>query len=115
MNNFKLTFLNRHAQLEDLIETLNTPQRQATFLLVNDWCEVCGKLLTKLKLNISTEASSREIFILDSWDIPDGTQMLRESFSIKTRINRVPSLVVIKDNNVSVITNNDAVYRELGL
>ena len=52
---------------------------------------------------------------MDSWDLPDGTQLLRESFDIKTRINRVPSLIVIKDNNVSVITNNDGVYRELGL
>jgi len=115
MNNFKLTFLNRHVQLEDLIESLNIPQRQATFLLVNDWCDVCGKLLTRLKSSNSSELPPKEIFVLDSWDIPDGTQMLRESFGIKTRINRLPSLVVIKDNNVSVITNNDAVYRELGL
>ena len=116
MYNFKLTFLNRHAQMEDTLEELQVPQRQATFLLVNDWDEVCGKLLTRLRTSHHDQGfMNREIFILDSWDIPDGTQMLRESFDIKTRINRVPSLVVIKDNNVSVITNNDAVYRELGL
>lgn len=116
MYNFKLTFLNRHAQLEDTLETLETPQRQATFLLVSDWDEVCGKLLTRLRTSHQDQGfMNREIYILDSWDIPDGTQMLRESFDIKTRINRVPSLIVVKDNNVSVITNNDAVYRELGL
>lgn len=116
MYNFKLTFLNRHTQLEDTLENLSVPQRQATFLLVSDWDEVCGKLLTRLRTSHQDQGfMNREVFIMDSWDLPDGTQLLRESFDIKTRINRVPSLIVVKDNNVSVITNNDAVYRELGL
>jgi len=115
MYNYKLHFLNRHSQLEDVLEGLDKKERQATFLLISDWDEVCGKLLTKLRTAHQTVGfPTRDIFVIDSWDIPDGTQMLRETFDVKTRINRVPALILVKDNNVSVITNNDGVYRELG-
>ncbi len=115
MYNYKLHFLNRHSQLEDTLEGLDKKERQATFLLISDWDEVCGKLLTRLRTSHqSSEFQFRDIYVIDSWDIPDGVQMLRETFDIKTRINRVPSLIMVKDNNVSVVTNNDGVYRELG-
>jgi len=115
MYNYKLHFLNRHSKLEDTLEGLNKKERQATFLLVSDWDYACGKLLNKLTTEHQTTGfPTRDIYVIDSWDIPDGVQMLRETFDIKTRINRVPALITIKDNNVSVVTNNDGVYRELG-
>lgn len=115
MYNYKLHFLNRHSQLEGTLEGLNNKERQATFLLVSDWDYACGKLLNKLTTEHQTTGfPTRDIYVIDSWDIPDGVQMLRETFDIKTRINRVPALIIVKDNNVSVITNNDGVYRELG-
>lgn len=116
MYNYVVQKLNRHIELERVLENLDKKEREAVFLLINDWDEVCGKLLTKLKtLHHSTGFTTRDIYVVDSWDIPDGTQMLRESFTINSRITRVPCLIHIKDNNVSVYSNNDAIYRELGL
>ncbi len=116
MYNYTVQKLGRHIELERVLENLDKKEREATFLLTNDWDEVCGKLLTKLRtFHHSTEFTTRDIYVVDSWDIPDGTQMLRESFTIKSRITRVPCLIHIKDNNVSVYSNNDAIYRELGL
>jgi hypothetical protein len=116
MYNYNLHKISKHSELERIVESLDKKERQATFLLVTDWDEVCGKLLTKLRtLHHSPEFTNMNVYVLDSWDIPDGIAMIRESFDIKSRISKVPCLISIKDNNVAVYSNNDAVYRELGL
>lgn len=116
MYNYNLQKISKHSELERVVENLDKKERQAVFLLVTDWDEVCGKLLTKLRTSHqSPEFTNMNIYVLDSWDIPDGIAMIRESFDIKSRISKVPCVISIKDNNVAVYSNNDAVYRELGL
>lgn len=108
--------LKNHDSLERILDNFTSKDKKGAFLIVSDWDEVCKDLVKTLQARSSTDnPDSNNVFVVSTWDTPDGTQMIRETLDIKSRITRVPTLITIKDNNVQVHFNNDDIYRELGL
>lgn len=107
--------LKNHDSLERILDNFTSKDKKGAFLIVSDWDEVCKDIVKTLQSRSdSTNSESKDVFVVSTWDTPDGTQMIREALDIKTRITRVPTLITIKDNNVHVHFNNGDIYRELG-
>lgn len=116
MINFNIRYLRNHDSLERVLDNLATKEIKSTFLIVSDWDEVCKNLLKTLEsMSDKDPVATRDVFVVSTWDTPDGTQMMREALEIKSKLTRVPTLVTVKDNNVQVHLNNGDIYRELGL
>lgn len=109
--------LKNHDSLERILDNFTSKDKKGSFLIVSDWDEVCKDLINTLnsRSGVPESTISKDVFVVSTWDTPDGTQMIREALDIKTRITRVPTLITVKDNNVQVHVNNDDIYRELGL
>jgi hypothetical protein len=116
-HNFNVQFINSFEHLEASAHDSMDTGKRSYYLFVSQWDKVSNNLMNEV-LKSHNAQSSRDLFVVDTFEIPNGLFALRsvcQEFGVNriTNYSQIPILAIINGDDVVLLEHNVTIFKAL--